>query len=101
MVTEINWDKLADMLLFATNEIIIIMPSVHEEWIDAIERNQNNYKLSLKVCIDNSEAVIRSGYGSITSMEKLKSLKAIIKQCDGLRISFISIDNQAFYLFRK
>jgi len=99
MVTEINWDKLADMLLFATNEIIIIMPSVHEEWIDAIERNQNNYKLSLKVCIDNSEAVIRSGYGSITSMEKLKSLKAIIKQCDGLRISFISIDNQAFFIF--
>jgi hypothetical protein len=75
------------------------MPSIHEEWIDTLKANPNKKKLQLFACIDNSETVIRNGYGSISSIDSLIELKANVTECPGLRISFISVDDESYFLF--
>ena len=77
MLLQLNWNDIADLLINANDTIVLCMPSIHEEWIMAIERNAKRSKLKVKVCIENSETVVRNGYGSITSIDKLKKLKAI------------------------
>lgn len=99
MTLKITWPKIVDMLHSAQNEVFLIMPSIHEEWIDTLKANPNISKLQLFACIDNSDTVIRNGYGSISSLDSLIELKANVTQCPGLRISFISVDDESYFLF--
>jgi hypothetical protein len=99
MIKSITWPKIVDMLHSAKNEVYLIMPSIHDEWIETLKSNPNRENLQIFACIDNSEMVIRNGYGSIKSIGLLIELKAIITECPGLRISFISVDGQSYFLF--
>lgn len=99
MLEKFSWDRIIDYLLHASQRIILVMPSVHEEWVEVIERNPNLRNLEIYICIDNSEYVIRNGYGSIKSIEKLKSIGAVIMECPGLKVSLLSSDTYSFCLF--
>lgn len=99
MTVKLNWDKIIDLLLHAKNNLVLIMPAVHEPWVEVIRRNENKDKLNIHVCFDNSEEVIRNGYGDVSSIADLKELGATVKECDGLRISFICSDQEAYCLF--
>jgi hypothetical protein len=99
MVTKISWDEINDLLLYAKRNITLIMPAIHEEWVEVIQENQSIDHLEILICVDNNEEVIRNGYGSEKSMDLLTNMGAKIKQCEGLRICFISIDDNAYCLF--
>jgi hypothetical protein len=99
MIKSITWPKIVELLHTAKNEVYLIMPSIHEEWIETLKSNPNRENLQIFACIDNSEMVIRNGYGSINSIDSLIELKAIVTECPGLRISFISADNESYFLF--
>lgn len=99
MIKTITWPKIVELLHSAKNEVYFIMPSIHEEWIETLKSNPNREKLKVFACIDNSETVIRSGYGSVKSIDILIILKATITECPGLRISFISVDKESYFLF--
>jgi hypothetical protein len=99
MVIKVTWPDIIDLLLKAEEHIVLIMPAIHEEWVDIIQLNKNAMHCKIKVCIDNSEDVIRNGYGSVKSLETLKNLNAEIKECSGLRVNFISVDGVSFCFF--
>lgn len=99
MTVKLNWDKIIDLLLDAKKNLVLIMPAIHDEWVEVIKRNENKEQLNIHVCIDNNEEVIRNGYGDISSIADLKELGATVKECDGLRISFICSDQVAYCLF--
>lgn len=99
MVIKIKWPDIIDLLLKAEQHIVLIMPAIHEEWIEIIQKNKNATNCKIEICIDNSEEVIRNGYGSVKSLESLVSLNAIIKECPGLRVNFISVDGISFCFF--
>lgn len=99
MIKKISWQEIIDLLQSAQKRLILVMPAVHQEWIEVIKRNNHLSHLDIKVCIDNSEAVIRNGYGSIEAIEALKAIGAIIMECEGLRISFICSDDKSYCLF--
>lgn len=99
MVSKLSWDSIIELLLNAREQVVLIMPAIHEEWIQVLQMSQSRNQLNIRVCIDNSEGVIRSGYGSIESIEALKGLKATINECDGLRVNFISVDDMSYCLF--
>lgn len=99
MITKVTWPKIVDLLITARNRLVIIMPAIHEEWVETIKQNRNLKFLDIWVCVDNNETVIRNGYGSLKSLEELRKIGAIIKEYDGQRINFIATDNQAFCLF--
>lgn len=99
MVLKLTWPQIINLLQKAKNRIILIMPSIHKEWVEVIQSNENIKNLRIEVCIDNSEDVIRSGYGSVNSIDLLKDLKAYIKECPGLRINFICVDSVGYCLF--
>lgn len=99
MIRKITWPKIVDMLQNAKNEVFFIMPSIHEEWIDILKSNPNINSLQIFACIDNSETVIRNGYGSTISIDSLKALNAVVTECPGLRICFLSADDDSYFLF--
>jgi hypothetical protein len=99
MIRKITWPKIVDILHTAKNEVYLIMPSIHEEWIDILKSNPNISNLQIFACIDNSETVIRNGYGSISSIDSLNALNAVVTECPGIRICFISADDDSFFLF--
>ena len=99
MIVEITWPNIIDLLLNAEQHIVLIMPAIHEEWVEIIQKNENKENCKIEICIDNSEDVIRNGYGSIKSLDALMSLNAVIKECPGLRVNFISVDGVSFCFF--
>ena len=99
MIKQIGWPKIVDMLHSAKSEVFLIMPSIHEEWIETLKANPNIKDLQIFACVDNSESVIRNGYGSINSIDSLLALNAMVTECPGLRICFISADDESFFLF--
>ena len=99
MIKQINWNDLVHLLSSAQSEVILIMPAIHEEWIAALKINPNIKDINLFACIDNSEEVIRNGYGSLKGIEELIKLNANIKECSGLRINFISVDKESYFIF--
>lgn len=99
MIKKIGWPKIVDMLHSAKSEVFLIMPSIHEEWIETLKANPNIKDLQIFACVDNSESVIRNGYGSINSIDSLVALNATVTECPGLRICFISADDESFFLF--
>jgi hypothetical protein len=99
MTYEISWLHIVEMLHTAEDKVVFIMPSIHEEWIEALKSNPNIDQLDIYACIDNSETVIRNGYGSGKSIDQLIELGATLNECPGLRISFIAADDEAYLLF--
>lgn len=99
MIVKISWDKIIELLLHAKRNLVVIMPAIHDEWVEVIKRNVNLKLLNIHVCIDNSEEVIRNGYGDFDSIAELKGLGATVKECDGLRVCFICSDQEAYILF--
>lgn len=87
------------MLNLAKERLIIVMPSIHEEWIEVIKENPFIKDISVNICIDNSEEVIRNGYGSCKSVIELRNLGINILECPGLRVSFVSADSESYFLF--
>lgn len=93
LVQSINWHKIINLLASAKERIVIIMPAIHEEWVEVISQFHTVNKPDLWICFDNNENVFRSGYGDIDAIHHLESLNATIKQCKGLRFSFLGVDN--------
>lgn len=101
MVDKLSWEDICDLLTQAKQRIVLIMPAIHEEWVQAIQLNENARQLQIRVCIDNSEESIRSGYGSVESIGLLEDIQSEIKECDGLRINMIVSDEKAYLLFME
>ena len=99
MVLKISWDNIIELLLKAQNQIILVLPAIHEEWVQVIQSNPNLNNVEIKVCIDNSEETIRKGYGSIKSVDVLKTMATTFKECEGLKINLLCIDEEAYLLF--
>lgn len=92
VIQELSWQKLVNLLEFAQKRIVIIMPAIHDEWIDVIMRLNKTRGLELWVCIDNNEQVFRAGYGDMNAIAQLQYLEATINQCKDLRLGFLGID---------
>ncbi len=99
MIRKITWSDIIDMLHKAKHEVFLVMPSIHEEWIETLMSNPHLKELSIYACIDNHESVIRNGYGSLNSIDALLELNATITECPGLKISFIATEDEAYFLF--
>ena len=69
MILKINWSDVVDKLANAKNEIVFIMPAIHEEWIEVLKMNPIIKGINIFACIDNSEEVIRNGYGSLKGLK--------------------------------
>lgn len=98
MIVKLSWGNIIDLILSAKSKLVLIMPAIHEEWVEVIKTNESLKPSNITICVDNSEEAIRSGYGDISSINSLKEYGVTIKECEGLRISFICSDNNAYCL---
>lgn len=99
MIQKLTWETLRTRLISAKRQIVMIIPSVHEEWFNAIKENPNLGVLKMKFCIENDEMAERSGYGKLAIVEELNNLGAELKELPRLRATFIQIDDQAYSIF--
>lgn len=96
MVVKLFWEDIMDLILSAKSKMVLIMLAIHEEWMEVMKTNESLLPSNITICIDNNEQAIRSGYGDINILNSLQEYGATIKECEGLRISFICSDNIAY-----
>ena len=100
MVMMLNWSRIVDLILTAQYRLYLIMPSVHNEWYDVVQRRKDiDRSVDIRLCINNSEKIIRNGYGSIDAIDNFKKNNFLIMECKKLYINFLCIDNSFFALF--
>ncbi|HMX00894.1 MAG TPA: hypothetical protein PKL56_16110 [Cyclobacteriaceae bacterium] len=93
LIETLTWEKIVNLLTSAKDRIVLIMPAIHSEWVDVIAESTRDNVPELWICFDNQENVFRSGYGDVEAINQLVYLHATIKQCKGLRLGFIGIDD--------
>jgi len=96
VIQHLSWRKIVDLFASAKERIVIIMPAIHDEWVEVISQFHKTNKIDLWVCFDNQEGVFRSGYGDVDAIYRLESMNATIKQCKDLSLGFLGVDNTGY-----
>lgn len=97
-IRKITFYDFTDIILSAKEELIISMPSIHEDMCDLI-LSRNKELENISVIIDNSEENYRNGYGAIDGISKMKEKGIKIYNLTGNFVSFIIADKAGWYIF--
>jgi hypothetical protein len=95
----LTWSSLVEKLQGAKEQIVLVLPAIHEEWVQAIYDYTPDRDIPVKICIENSDTIIRKGYGNVEALKKLQEKGADIRQVNKLRLGFICLDDFAGFLF--
>lgn len=98
-VLTLPWNSILDLIQSAKSDLVFISPSIHDEWAAAFLRLNENKTVKYWFCIDNQEKSFREGYGDVKAINQLLAGSATLKQCEGLKISYLGIDGRGFCLF--
>jgi hypothetical protein len=98
-INSINLPALLDKLNKAEQSIYLVMPGIDDEVAGWLIHLKKEKKISINVCVDNDEAVIRNGYGDAVSIDNLLMNNISVRQSGGNRISFMVTDSQGYLLF--
>lgn len=94
----LSWKEIADLLHGAKSRIRVVIPSIHMDWFDILEKAAEK-NIDIEICINNSEKSIRDGYGDHKAIRKVLGLPIKIHETDRNRIGLISVDNSSFLYF--
>ena len=97
LIETLTYDKIVDLIFEAQNKLFLSLPSIDEEIAAALLKR--NKFVQIKIVIDNSEDVIRNGFGEEKGIEKLREQNCHISQSEGNLISFIISDDIGYFLF--
>lgn len=97
-IRKITFNQFTDIILSAKEELIIAMPSLHEDMCDLI-LSQSKILKNISVIIDNTEGNYRNGYGAIEGIIKMKERGIQIYNLQGNFVSFIIADKSGWYIF--
>ena len=97
LIETITFNKICDLIEKAQIHLYISLPSIDEEIACALIK----FKKSeiTQIVIDNSEEVIRNGFGETKGLDLLHGNNFKILQSDGNLISFIISDNTGYFIF--
>jgi len=99
LVYKITWNDLVDILLDATGYIFISLPSISDELAQCFEKVLDKKDVAIHICVDNSEKIIRDGYGEEQGIKRLLDKGIKINESLGNKVSFIITDNVKFIFF--
>lgn len=100
MVKSLLWNEIVQLIQSTKRELVLIIPAIHEEWMDVIEGlSLSNKELELRFCIDNSDSVVRKGYGAASSVDRLLGMDHEIVESDGLNITLLKVDEICYCIF--
>ena len=98
-IKSINSSQLNDLIISATERVILALPGLFKENAEAIVSKYLNGFKNIKVILNCSEKLIRQGYGEIVAIQKLKNTGVpIFDQPENL-VSFIISDNKGYFIF--
>lgn len=95
--TSISSEKIASLINVASEQIVLVLPAfrcaVSNALLNAIERLGTE---GITIVIDCDEEVFRLGYGDYIEVEKVRNSGVNIRQCSGLRIGVLVVDEKAW-----
>jgi hypothetical protein len=99
IVLSLPWSSLLDLIQSTRSELVFISPSIHDEWASAFLSLNERKDIHYWICIDNQEKNFRDGYGDIKAIKQLLNHNGTLKQCEGLKISYLGIDGMGYCFF--
>lgn len=97
LIETITFNEICDLIDKAENHLYISLPSIDEEIACALVEFEKSD--ITQIVIDNSEEVIRNGFGETNGLDLLRENNFKILQSDGNLISFIISDNTGYFIF--
>jgi hypothetical protein len=93
-------EDILDVIHHAQTQLLISLPSLHEEMYEAIlHTNMSKQGIEIKVIIDFDPATFRQGYGDFQTVKGLLDHGIDVKTITDNRISFIIADNKGYFIF--
>lgn len=90
-------DRIGALIMGARRRVIYAAPSVSLEVSSAlINVGERLGAEMVSVVLDVSEDVFRLGYGLIDALNMLHERNIAVRHADGLRISFVVVDDEGF-----
>ena len=96
----LSWSHIVDIIAAAKQTLHIVQPGIDEEMAEAVINAVKQNGISVFICIDSREDVIRNGFGEekgITGL--LEHPKIQVREYAGNQISFLLADGQGCILF--
>ena len=97
-IRKLSWPAIVDIIMSARVEVRLVLPSVHQEWVDLLEKVVSK-GVDVKICVSNAEKPIREGLGDDVAVDKLLKLGISINETKPNRIALIYVDNRGFLYF--
>lgn len=97
LIEKIDFPEFIEKVLVTTNNLYLSLPSIDRNIAEKLIKKADD--VSIKVLIDNSEDVIKNGFGEIVGINKLIENNIKIYQSEGNLISFIITDNVGYFVF--
>ncbi len=90
-------DRLAALIMGARHRVFYVAPSLSLPVASAlINAHRRLSAEAVAVVIDAREGVLRLGYGVVDALELCRDEKVAIRHTEGLRISFVVIDDEGY-----
>jgi hypothetical protein len=90
-------ERIGTLIMGARYRVIYAAPSVSLEVSSAlINASERLGAEMVSVVLDVSEEVFRLGYGVVDALKMLCERKIAVRHADGLRISFVVVDDEGF-----
>ena len=97
-ISQISWHEIIDLISDSRKQIRLVLPSIHSEWVILLEEAHKR-GVDIKVCLNNTEKIIREGFGDDNAVKKLLDLNIPVNELRPNRISLISVDHNHFLYF--
>lgn len=96
-IEKININQLLQSITNETTCLYVALPSIDNEIAKILVEKSSGIKINL--LIDNSEDVIRNGFGDINGLEQIMNSNIKTFQSNGNLISFIIADDIGYFIF--
>lgn len=95
LFTALTQNRIASLVAQARNTVAVAAPGISREMANAIVTARGR-GTEVHVVLDCNDDVIRIGYGEVEAIRSLMGAGIRVRQCPGLRIGILIIDDQAW-----
>lgn len=98
-VTTLTWSVIVNLVANAKERVCLIMPAIHEEWVEMFKLCMLEVRIS--ICVEISEEVTRRGYGDTRLVRRLQKMGIEVKEADKLKLQFLSVDGKGWCIYTE
>lgn len=97
--TKSEYPIVVDLLGESEKQIVLCVPNISDELAEALKLIKEQKKIDIQIFLDFSEKSFRSGFGDISSIEKLEESNISVQDLGQYKVYCMLIDDKGYFYF--